>query len=180
MPKVGTMADVLPALQKKASIPDEDMRKIRFLEAHTGKVYRLLSNDFPVANLNEFCVIYAELTPPDEEDITDESADRLICCMHYEKDPSKTHNIPFVFPLREGEVFKETKERLSKRTGIKGKAFEKIKFAVIRGGQSYARPIYVEDDDILSEKMVNDDQLGLEHANKTKNTWLQHERLNIR
>jgi hypothetical protein len=55
----------------------------------------------------------------------------------------------------QGEIFKETKERLSKRTGIKGKQFEKIKFAVIPHG-SYSRPKVLEDgkfdDSILEEE----------------------------
>ncbi|GAM84050.1 hypothetical protein ANO11243_020410 [Dothideomycetidae sp. 11243] len=180
VPKQGTLADVLPILQKKASIPEEAIEKVRFLEVHSGKIYRLLANDFPVANLNEFCNIYAEITPPDEEALPEDAPDRMFCCFHYEKEPAKTHNIPFVFLLKEGEVFKETKERLSKRTGLKGKALEKIKFAVIRGGQYHSRPVYVDDEDILSEKMASDDQLGLEHANKSRNIWAQHERLNIR
>jgi hypothetical protein len=46
--------------------------------------------------------------------------------------------------IKQGEIFKDTKERLSKRTGIKGKQFEKIKFAVIPHG-SYSRPKVLED-----------------------------------
>jgi hypothetical protein len=46
--------------------------------------------------------------------------------------------------IEQGEIFKDTKERLSKRTGIKGKQFEKIKFAVIPHG-SYSRPKALED-----------------------------------
>ena len=44
----------------------------------------------------------------------------------------------------QGEIFKETKERLSKRTGIKGKQFEKIKFAVVPRAM-YSNPRYLED-----------------------------------
>ena len=179
-PKQGTIEDILALLQKKASIPEESLDKVRFLEAHSGKIYRHMAIDFPVSNISDFSTIYAELTPLEEEELADDSADKLVCCFHYEKEPSKTHNVPFLFLVKEGEVFKETKERLSKRSGIKGKAFEKIKFAVIRGGQAYARPLYVDDEDILSEKLASDDQLGLEHANKNRSVWSQHERLNIR
>jgi ubiquitin carboxyl-terminal hydrolase 7 len=42
------------------------------------------------------------------------------------------------------EKFSETKKRLEKRTGIKGKNFEKIKFAVVRRS-SYSKPTYLED-----------------------------------
>ncbi|PSK36766.1 hypothetical protein B9Z65_1949 [Elsinoe australis] len=180
VPKSGTMSDVLPVLAKKASIPDDKLEQVRFLEATSGKIQKLITSNVPVANMNEFSTVYAEITPEEEASIADDAPDRLACAFHYEKDPSKTHNIPFVFLLKEGEIFKETKERLSKRTGIKGKALEKIKFAVIRGGQAYARPVYVDEEDVLSEKMQSDDQLGLEHVNKNRNLWAQHERLNIR
>ena len=43
-----------------------------------------------------------------------------------------------------GEIFKQTKERLQKRTGLKGKPFEKIKFAVVKKAQ-FSKPIYLED-----------------------------------
>jgi hypothetical protein len=51
--------------------------------------------------------------------------------------------------MKQGEIFKETKERLSKRTGIKGKPFEKIKFAVVPRA-SFSTPKYLEDGKHLS------------------------------
>jgi ubiquitin carboxyl-terminal hydrolase 7 len=100
-----------------------------------------------------------------------------------------------VFPLfllhtnvKQGEIFKETKERLSKRTGIKGKPFEKIKFAVVPRA-SFSSPRYIEDgkftrlpccqslyayyisDDILSDIAGPDDYLGLDHASKSRGFW---------
>lgn len=43
-----------------------------------------------------------------------------------------------------GEKFVDTKKRLEKRTGLKGKSFEKIKFAVVRRA-NYSKPQYLED-----------------------------------
>lgn len=101
---------------------------------------------------------------------------------------------------KQDEVFKDTKERLSKRTGIKGKQFEKIKFAVITRA-NYSKPEYLSDgkynpqhrnpsfryranrqaDDILSEKLVSkDDLLGLDHADKAKNNWGRTEAIMIK
>lgn len=145
VPKQGTLADALPTLQKRASIPDEALEQIRFYESHQGKIWKQLGNNHPVSNINEFMVIYAERIPEEEQDINSEAGDRLIPCFHYEKEPNKHHGIPFIFLMKSGEVFKETKERLSKRIGIKGKNFEKIKFNVIRQGQNYSRPVVVED-----------------------------------
>jgi len=42
------------------------------------------------------------------------------------------------------EKFADTKKRLEKRTGLKGKSFEKIKFAVVRRVQ-FSRPQYLND-----------------------------------
>lgn len=41
-------------------------------------------------------------------------------------------------------MFKDTKVRLSKRIGIKGKQFDKIKFAIIQRS-IYSKPTYLND-----------------------------------
>ena len=74
--------------------------------------------------------------------------------------------------------------RLEKRTGIKTKIFEKIKFAVVKN-KSFARgAMYLSDgkcsppncsitmltilDDELWDKSADDDFLGLDHMNKQR------------
>ena len=44
----------------------------------------------------------------------------------------------------QGETFADTKKRLEKRTGLKGKSFEKIKFALVRRAH-YSKPNYLND-----------------------------------
>ena len=143
--KQSQFTDVLGSLSKRASLPDEILDQIRFYEVHSNKVYKILPHSHGVIALNEFMTVYAERIPEDEKELDAEKGDRLIYCFHFDKEPSKPHGVPFIFLLKEGEVFKETKERISKRTGIKGKQFEKIRFAVIKGGQNYSRPAWVED-----------------------------------
>lgn len=82
----------------------------------------------------------AETTPPKGE--------RLACAFHFEKEPGKHHSVPFPFLVKDGEALKDTKERLSRRTGIKGKWWEKVRFAVVKGGQSYSRPVWIEDGEL--------------------------------
>lgn len=54
-------------------------------------------------------------------------------------------NFAFRYLTRDqGEIFKQTKERLEKRTGLKGKQFEKIKFALV-SRTSFAKPTYLDD-----------------------------------
>ena len=145
VPKQATFAEVREQLQKRAELPNEIMGQIRFYEAHSGKVYKVLPLSHSVVALNEFLTIYAERVPEEEQQLDVEKGDRPLWCFHFEKEPNKHHSIPFIFIVKQGEVFKETKERLSKRTGIKGKNFEKVKFAIVKGGQNYSRPVWVED-----------------------------------
>lgn len=187
VPKVGTFQDVLPVLQKKAKLPDEIIEQIRFYEAHSGKVYKNLTLDTAVSSLNEFMQVYAERLPEEEREAQKEGNLPLIGCFHYDKEPSKPHGIPFIFITKEvsysgsnicmtaelmnnkGEVFRDTKERLSKRTGIKGKQFEKIKFAIVRNGSSYTRPEPVEDgkQDLICRRVFANTRVQMTYFQKS-------------
>lgn len=46
--------------------------------------------------------------------------------------------------MSQGETFADTKKRLERRTGLKGKSFEKIKFAVVRRS-AYSKVHYLQD-----------------------------------
>lgn len=136
------MEDLVDPLAKKLGLSDEFKAKIRFYEAHGNKVYKSVNMDYAVASLNEFVTLYAEVTPDDELEVGEN--DRIVSVYQFDKEPSKAHGIPFLFLMKDGEDFAHTKERLSKRTGIKGKQFEKIKFAVVQRS-AYSKPEYLED-----------------------------------
>ncbi|KAK5694844.1 ubiquitin-specific protease ubp15 [Elasticomyces elasticus] len=204
MPKNSTFEDVLITLAKRVGLDEDVLPEVRFWEAHGGKVYKVLGRGQSVVALNEYMTVYAERITEDErqsEDAGEESKEeiRLVNCFHFEKEPSKSHGVPFLFVLKEGETFKDTRERLSKRTGIKGKNMEKVRFAIVKGGKDYSRPVWVEDGesqipdvivmplltssnvgDILSDKMAQEDHLGLEHPNRQRSNWARYESLNIR
>lgn len=149
--KQAQFSDVLATLHKRAGLPDEILDQIRFYESNNHKVYKILPLSHNVMALNEYNVIYAEQIPEDERVLEEAqpsyaeetSRDRVIPCFHFEKDQTKTHGSPFLFLMKEGEKWEVTRERLSKRTGIKGKNLEKVRFAAIKG---YQRPIYLEAD----------------------------------
>lgn len=143
--KQAQFTEVLSSLQKRAALTEEILDHIRFFEVHTNKVYKIIPTSQPVTSWNEFLSVFAERIPAEEKELDQERGDRLIYCFHFEREPSKSFGVPFIFMLKDGEVFKDTKERISKRTGIKGKAFEKIRFAVVKGGQTYSRPQWIED-----------------------------------
>ncbi|KAI9834557.1 MAG: hypothetical protein M1819_002933 [Sarea resinae] len=167
--KNGVIADIIPPLQKKANFDDVTAQEIRIYEAHGGRVYKELHDDYSVTSVNEFVTLYAERIP--EEELSATENDRYIYAFHYDKEPNKPHGVPFKFLVKPGETFKDTKERLSKRTGIKGKQFEKIKFALV-SRTTFSKPSYLTDDDVLSEiATANDDLLGLDHVNKSRSFW---------
>ncbi|KAI9721698.1 MAG: hypothetical protein M1828_005066 [Chrysothrix sp. TS-e1954] len=179
VPKNGTVSDVYPALQKKANLSDDYMENLRLYEVHSGRIYKELSSDVPVQTFNEWVTIYGEQLPQEEQD-ADLASDRAVYAFNYDKEPTKYFGIPFKFLVKRDEKFSDTRERLSKRTGFKGKQLEKIKFAVVSRGVM-SRPQYLQDDDILDDMLkYNEDQLGLDHVNKQKNIWSKSDVMMIR
>lgn len=131
--------------QARAHLPDELMQQIRLYETHSCRIFKQIDATHPIAEINEFMNIYCERIPEEELDLNSESGDRLVSCFHFEKEPAKPHGIPFFFLVKEGEPWKDTLARLSKRTGIKGKLLEKIGFRVVKMGGGFSRPAVVED-----------------------------------
>jgi ubiquitin carboxyl-terminal hydrolase 7 len=171
VPKTATMQDVLSVLQEKANIPVERLRQVKVWGAQNSRMHRIYNETFPVASIVDSVQIYAAICPDEEFEFINSEvtpADRkLIFVVHFQKDPSRTHSVPFTFLLKQDEPFKETKLRLQKVLGIYDKVFEKVKFAVLRAG-TYGPPEYVDDEEELFATMVgSDDVLGLDHVDKT-------------
>ncbi|KAJ5381415.1 Ubiquitin carboxyl-terminal hydrolase 21 [Penicillium cataractarum] len=173
----GTVADLLGLLQKKANLDEKAIQEIRLFEAQSGKLYKEFKEDTNVSVINEFSTLYAARAPAEELNM--EGDDRLVSAFNFDREPNRTHGVPFKFVVKPGEIFKETKERLSKRTGLKGKPFEKTKFAVVARA-SFTAPKYLEDDDILADVIGPDDYLGLDHPSKSRGLWAKSESFFIR
>ncbi|KAK2853253.1 hypothetical protein FQN49_005259 [Arthroderma sp. PD_2] len=178
VPKQGNVIDILQGLQQKAGLDDETMTNVRVFEAHYCKMQKELTDKFGVAGITDSISLYAEPIPEDERNM--QEGDFRINAFNYDKEPNREHGIPFSFVVKPGEKFIDTKERLSKRTGIRGKQFEKIKFAVVTRTM-YSNPTYLEDDDILADLVGDtDSQLGLNHVNKNRNFLTKSDNIFIR
>lgn len=178
VPKNGMVADIIPGIQKKLNLDNETAKLIRIYEAHGGKVYKELMEDFNVTGVSEFVTLYAERMPDDEINATED--DRAIYCLHFDREPSKPHGVPFKFILKLHEQFKDTRVRLGKRTGIKGKLLEKMKFAIVSRSM-YSKPRYLEEGDVLMDLIQDeDDMLGLDHVNKSRSFWNRGDSIFIR
>ncbi|KAF7712240.1 Ubiquitin carboxyl-terminal hydrolase [Penicillium ucsense] len=173
----GAVTELLAALQKKANLDENVLQELKLFEAHNGKIYKELNGETNVSAINEYSTIYAARVPAEELNM--EEGDRLVSAYNFDKEANRTHGVPFKFVVKSGEIFKETKARLSKRTGLKGKPFEKIKFAVVTRA-SFSAPKYLEDDDILSDIIGPDDYLGLDHPSKSRGFWGKSESFFIR
>lgn len=159
------------------------MNLIRVFEVHSGKIHKELPDDFNVAGLNEFTTLYAEKKPEEEQQAAED--DKMIYCYHFDKEANKPHGVPFKFVLKPGEKTSEMRERISKRTGIKGKLLQNIKFALVPRGV-YAKARYLEDDDVPTELVpdstngISDEMLGLDHVGKSRTLWGRAEGMFIR
>ncbi|EEP79053.1 conserved hypothetical protein [Uncinocarpus reesii 1704] len=176
--KNGVASDLLAGLQKKANIDEETMRHVRLYEAYSGKFYRELNDSYSVAGITGYVSLYAEKIP--DEELNMQEGESRINAFNFDRDPQKPYGCPFKFVVKPGETFKDTKERLSKRTGIKGKQFEKIKFALVSRGP-YPKTLYLDDDHVLADLFTDPEyQLGLDHVNKNRNFWNRGESFFIR
>lgn len=179
IPKTGRIEDFTEPLIKKLSLDPGIAPRLRFYTSHGSKIHVLLPPDYAVSSLNDYATMYCDVTPEEELEENWGEGDKLISCFQFDREPGKSFGVPFIFLCKAGEVFKDTKERLSKRTGLKGKNLEKIKWAVV-SRTSYLKPEYLDDEDVLSEKMAGrDDHLGMDHVNR-KTNWNRGDSIFIR
>ncbi|EER41128.1 ubiquitin carboxyl-terminal hydrolase [Histoplasma capsulatum var. duboisii H88] len=167
--KSGNIGDLLLSFRKRANLDEETSKNLRCYEVYGGKVYKEIPENYSILSLSDYVTLYIERIPQEELDM--QEGEFKIDCFNFDKEPNKPHGVPFRFVVKPGEIFKETKERLSKRTGIRGKQFEKIKFAMALR-QGFCTPRYIEDDDVLADLATEpQDVLGLDHVNKNRSFW---------
>ncbi|KAL5594772.1 hypothetical protein BROUX41_001686 [Berkeleyomyces rouxiae] len=167
--KNGKVQDVIEALVKKLNLKsEEEAGPLRIYEVNNFRFYRELSRDFTVINMNEYTTAYVERIPEEEVGM-DEENKRYINAFHFHGEPTRVHGVPFKFLLLPDETFAETKKRLEKRTGFKGKSFEKIKFSMVERVR-FTSPVYLGDDDVLANlaSEAKDDCLGLDHPDRSR------------
>lgn len=100
VPKNGQIQDLKEVLQKKLELDDEAMTNVRIFEAHTGRLLKVLTNDYGVLGIADYVDIFAEKIPEDEMNFED--GDRFVHAFHFHKEPVKVHTrgIPFRFVVK--------------------------------------------------------------------------------
>ena len=146
VPKNGMIGDLINGVVKKLNLDGEIAQRLRICEIHAGKIHKELSEDFNVVGVNEFTVLYCEKIP--EEELEPPEGAQAIYAYHFDKEANKAHGVPFKFVLKPGETTKDMRERISKRTGIKGKLLSNVKFAIVPRGM-YAKARYLDEEDVV-------------------------------
>jgi len=135
-------------------------KKIRILEIHNHKIYRVLKKSERTAGYNETVLLRAEEIS--QEEVSKEKGDRRTQVAHFFRDPPivRTFGDPFHFLLKKGEKLVDTKKRIQDKLKIPDADFAKWKFAVVTW---IGKLEYLEDDDVTVDKVDTADYLGLEH-----------------
>ncbi|KAI7896456.1 uncharacterized protein EV154DRAFT_239233 [Mucor mucedo] len=169
--RAGSVRQLLDQVITKGKMEIKDPSKIRLYEAVDGKVTQEFSLDQTVDNVacEKTAVVYAEPIPKDELEM-DQDTDRLIQVVHYHKNPTEFHGIPFRFVAIKGEPFEETKKRLQKRTGLGDMDWKKVKFTVLRNLNAPEPQVTVIDQptfELRNARLQEEDALGLDHMDKS-------------
>jgi ubiquitin carboxyl-terminal hydrolase 7 len=73
-----------------------------------------LDDNFSVAGVNEFVVLYAEILPEEERNANE--GDRSIYAFHFDKEPNKTHGVPFKFVVKPVRIEKPPIKAITDKT----------------------------------------------------------------
>lgn len=95
-------------------IPDDALPHIRIFEVNSGKTPKILPDNYSTVNLSDFMQFYAERIPEEEivakekgdladpgMSIEEDRRDRVIWGIHFDKEVSKTHGVPFCFLIKQ-------------------------------------------------------------------------------
>ncbi len=98
VPKTSTIADLIAELKRKANLDDETAAGVKIYSCQSNKITKELPPDYPTQTVPEYAAILAERTP--KEDLEPAEGERSILAFHFDKEPAKTHGIPFKFHLK--------------------------------------------------------------------------------
>ncbi|CAG8824178.1 8846_t:CDS:2, partial [Racocetra persica] len=152
LPKSAIINEVLRVIVQKLALA-KPTHRIRLYDVLSCKIRNEYNINDPISKIQEQITLYAEEIPQDEIELR--VNDKIIQAYHFTKKPLHAHGIPFKFVLKA--------LRLRLRLGMSEIEFSKVKFAIIQT-VSYAKPQYIEDNNIiLSDYGLTDELLGLDH-----------------
>eukprot|EP01134_Creolimax_fragrantissima_P003884 CFRG3884T1 len=149
--------------------------KLRLVEIFDHKIVNVYSanhaNHVAEDIRQEEYKIRMEEIPADQVDTAITEEDRMLCVVHFHREPKKLHGNPFIIVVREGEKLGDLKERLRIASHAKAAEFEKWKIALL-DSEGYSKPQYLNDDDVITDILLNnrhEQRIGLDHPGRPSN-----------
>ncbi|GMM36897.1 ubiquitin-specific protease [Saccharomycopsis crataegensis] len=99
--------------------------------------------------------------------VGDGSKDFVVETVQFYKDPSKAHGIPFLFVLKAGERFGETRKRLQAKLGLGDKEFTKVHVGLLDLSSGKCR-YFIKDEFVPSDELSESDVLFLDHPDRAQ------------
>ncbi|KAI8055335.1 cysteine proteinase [Syncephalis plumigaleata] len=162
----GTVHDLVQALLDVVELTETGTGKVRMIQVLDNKINECLSEDTPLERVQSNLAIVAEEIPEDEVELLE--GETIISVVHFNKEASRTHGLPFVCRISATDTVGELRQRLFKRSGMSEKEFEKVRLALL-GPFVYTKPEYLEDDDVQLESLNLREgmMIGLDHVDKS-------------
>ncbi|KAJ3205843.1 hypothetical protein HDU82_004926 [Entophlyctis luteolus] len=168
VPKNATAGDVIKKLKTHiGDLPVHQKADLRLYEVIKHKIQKFYSNSDTVRDVTEMSTFYVEDVLPEDSKLR--KGDAHVHVFSYNGHPTRAHGIPFKFPLRKGELFSATRERLSARIDMSDADASKAKWFIIPSG--FSNPIPIVESDVLAEKNFGPyDYIGVDRPGKFDRT----------
>ncbi|KAJ3350910.1 hypothetical protein HDU83_009329 [Entophlyctis luteolus] len=168
VPKNATAGDVIKKLKTHiGELPVHQKADLRLYEVIKHKIQKFYSNSDTVRDVTEMSTFYVEDVLPEDSKLR--KGDAHVHVFSYNGHPTRAHGIPFKFPLRKGELFSATRERLSARIDMSDADASKAKWFIIPSG--FSNPIPIVESDVLAEKNFGPyDYIGVDRPGKFDRT----------
>ncbi|KAI9349064.1 putative ubiquitin-specific processing protease 21 [Obelidium mucronatum] len=143
-----------------SDLPIGPKAELRVYEVIAHKIQKFFGHTDSISSVGVNSRLYIEEVLPEDKL---HKGDMYVNVFHFNQHPSRGHGIPFKFPLRKGEPFSATRERLIARAQLQDKDGGKVKFFVVPSG--FAQPTEILDSDVLAGRnFAAYDYIGIDHV----------------
>ncbi|ODV89308.1 hypothetical protein CANCADRAFT_137158 [Tortispora caseinolytica NRRL Y-17796] len=161
VPKNATVALFLEELARLVNLELKEDEALRTYLVHKGHILGQLDANAHVADIRNGEIICVEKVLRDDMEANTDQA--VIEVIHFQKDISHLHGVPFYFSVKWNEKFSEFRARLKKKLGYKDDTFEKVKIACVSLNQHDSVEYITDGESFLGDVLRRGDILGLDH-----------------
>ncbi|KAI6189078.1 Ubiquitin carboxyl-terminal hydrolase 7 [Aphelenchoides besseyi] len=194
-PKDGTIADIAKGAQEFFEFSQNGTKKLRVVQVSNtpsqSRVSHVLDDNLPIAKLAERSITHslAPIASPATLRVEEVPADQLslnenemlLSVSHYEKEPSKMFDVPFLIKVINEEPAANVKAHVKEVLEVSDREFEKFQFSIIIGSriirdldQPDQTTINIEDLRPPANGGYNSPLLGIDHANRIRSVCGYH------